>query len=351
MICLLLLAGCGSGGSSSSTGEAPAAGVSEGVFLDAPVAGLYYQTESLDGYTGTNGVFRYRDGETVAFYLHNLLLGEAMADAVLTPLDIVPGAKDETHPKVTNLCILLQSLDEDGNPDNGIVLSEMVHFAVEGRTIDFNQPTAEFIADPALLGLLQELNASGAFTDGNSRELCTVEQARSHFRASLADLDRDGDGFSPDQGDCNDNDDGVNPQIADVCGDGADQDCSGADAICAEGEGEFESSLRALINDYREQNSRGRLAVDNLLNDLAREHSENMQASGVMSHDGFNDRYNRSGYRTCVENVGWGYSTPQAMFEGWRGSSGHNANMLNGGIGWAGISRVGSYITFFACGD
>jgi uncharacterized protein YkwD len=76
-----------------------------------------------------------------------------------------------------------------------------------------------------------------------------------------------------------------------------------------------------------------------------------MHANNSLNHDGFNDRAARSGFSYCVENVGWNYSTPEAQFEGWRNSSGHNQNMLNTHIGYAGISKVGSYVTFLACGD
>ena len=48
------------------------------------------------------------------------------------------------------------------------------------------------------------------------------------------DSDDDGDGYSENQGDCNDINAAVNPGAADVCGDGIDQDCSGADLICPE---------------------------------------------------------------------------------------------------------------------
>jgi hypothetical protein len=39
-------------------------------------------------------------------------------------------------------------------------------------------------------------------------------------------------GYDADGGDCDDTDAGVNPDAEDVCGDGVDQDCSGADAVC-----------------------------------------------------------------------------------------------------------------------
>jgi uncharacterized protein YerC len=43
------------------------------------------------------------------------------------------------------------------------------------------------------------------------------------------DLDNDGDGYSPSQGDCNDNDDTIYPGAYDIPGDGIDQDCYGGD--------------------------------------------------------------------------------------------------------------------------
>ena len=41
--------------------------------------------------------------------------------------------------------------------------------------------------------------------------------------------DRDGDGFTVGDGDCNDEDPAVHPGAADAAGDGLDTDCDGAD--------------------------------------------------------------------------------------------------------------------------
>lgn len=46
------------------------------------------------------------------------------------------------------------------------------------------------------------------------------------------DTDNDGDGFAESRGDCNDNDPAIHPDAAEVCGDGIDQDCSGGDLAC-----------------------------------------------------------------------------------------------------------------------
>ena len=45
-------------------------------------------------------------------------------------------------------------------------------------------------------------------------------------------MDRDGDGFTIKQGDCNDKDSRINPAGTEICGDGIDQDCDGKDLPC-----------------------------------------------------------------------------------------------------------------------
>ncbi len=48
----------------------------------------------------------------------------------------------------------------------------------------------------------------------------------------LCAADNDGDGWRSDAGDCNDNDPSIHPFAPEVCGDGVDQDCDGQDRHC-----------------------------------------------------------------------------------------------------------------------
>jgi len=68
----------------------------------------------------------------------------------------------------------------------------------------------------------------------------------------------------------------------------------------------------------------------------AENHSENMALQDFFDHQGVNgddviDRISIIGYNyfTAGENIGAGYSTPEAVVEGWINSPGHRANLLN----------------------
>ena len=349
MICFITLVMVGCGGGGGGVGEPPLP--TNGVFVDSPVEGLDFETGSEFGLTGISGRFDYREGEIITFSIGDVILGQAAGKDMLTPIDLVPGAADETDSSVTNICRLLQSLDQDGNLQNGILITAQIRAEVDGRTIDFSLSISQFENDPAIVGLFDTLNALNLFTADTPRQLISAAVAQNHLRATLNNPDIDGDGYTAIQGDCDDHNAAINPGAIDVCGDGIDQDCSGEDQVCDPGSGAYETQLLELISAYRISNVRSPLSFDALLNSLAAEHSEYMHANNSMNHDGFYDRAARSGFSYCVENVGWNYPSAESQFEGWRNSSGHNQNMLNTQIDYAGISKVGSFVTFFACGN
>ena len=84
--------------------------------------------------------------------------------------------------------------------------------------------------------------------------------------ASLPVSDKDGDGFTEAQGDCNDNSADVYPDAEEICGDGIDQDCSGADLPCPEDTNieEVITEVRvAASSDDAEEKSTGRVSTNN----------------------------------------------------------------------------------------
>ena len=186
LISAFSLAACGGGGDGGGGSASTPPSVQEGVFLDSAVEGIEYQTSTQSGLTDANGTFKYQEGETITFSIGDIDLGQTSAMEKITPVDIVPGATDETHSKVTNMSRLLQSLDIDGNLNNGIKLTQDIRDEIKGRSIDFSMDTADFENSPDVQGLFDTLNQMGnVFTDSGTRSLCSAEQAQNHLRATL----------------------------------------------------------------------------------------------------------------------------------------------------------------------
>ncbi len=116
-----------------------------GTFIDSPVENIGYRTESIaSGATDSQGRFNYLAGESVTFFIGNLDFPSTQAQEVVTPFDLA-GTTDITDPTVINIARLLQSLDENGNPDDGIRIPDI---AVQAATqIDFTQIGVDFEAD------------------------------------------------------------------------------------------------------------------------------------------------------------------------------------------------------------
>ncbi|WVM92748.1 hypothetical protein ULG90_00165 [Halopseudomonas pachastrellae] len=183
-ILALPLAGClGSGGGSNDD-------VLSGTFVDSPVAGLDYQgSQTAASKTGEGGEFSYRSGEILTFAIGNLVLGRAAGGQLLTPLDLVDGAAGADDQRVLNQLILLQSLDADGNLNNGIQISSQIRDEVSlvAGTIEFDQSPSDFRA--AIAGLIADLEAAGAFSDTDPRErtVAVASDALEHFQRSTAE--------------------------------------------------------------------------------------------------------------------------------------------------------------------
>ncbi len=182
MLSCICFSGCSNGGGSSDNNVAA---VQEGVFIDSPVQGLFFQTTTQSGLTDENGGFLFKPGETIKFFLGDLFLGQATAKSLMSPLDLVDGALYDTDPAVINLCRLLQSLDEDGNLENGIQISEKVRSELLTRQVTFDLSGFNFASYEDLKTLFDEFNENCVFPDCELRWLRTGTQALTHLRTTL----------------------------------------------------------------------------------------------------------------------------------------------------------------------
>ncbi len=182
---LLPLTGCNSSSSSSSDSD-----MLTGTFIDSAVSGLDYAgTDTQAGVTDEDGRFHYVEGETLTFSIGDLELGAATGAEILTPLSITEGAGSAADRRVNNKLILLQTLDADGNLNNGIQLTETIRAEVSANAgdIDFDQPTSDFRS--GLEPLVTALEEAGAFSDPDPRPraIATASDALEHFERSTGE--------------------------------------------------------------------------------------------------------------------------------------------------------------------
>ena len=183
LACLLgiFVSACGGGGGGGSSGGPD---IAEGRFFDSPVEGLGYSSGSISGVTDASGTFQYEVGQSVSFFIGGIQLGTITPADIITPIELVSGATDENHPIVINILRFLQTLDQDGNPDNGIMISDVVTGLAADAGVDFSLSVEDFAANGDIQILIAELTGA----DGVARLLVDIAAAQEHFRETLANL-------------------------------------------------------------------------------------------------------------------------------------------------------------------
>lgn len=171
---LSTLAACG--GDATIPGQGSIA-TQEGQFIDSPVQGLRYDAGSgITGVTDEDGKFRYIQGKEISFFIGETLLGTAEGSQIMTPVNLAKAENENNginSPALLNRLKLLQALDSDGNPDNGITLLENV--TLPGTTtLNFAVDVVNFVTQPVVNSLL---NLFGRVES----DLPTDTQALEHF--------------------------------------------------------------------------------------------------------------------------------------------------------------------------
>ena len=122
-----------------------------GVFIDSPVEGVSYMTETQSGTTNSAGEFFYIAGENVTFSIGTLEFPTVPAATQITPVDLAQGSPSPSE-TITNIAVLLQSLDEDGNASNGITIPESA--AASAAPVDLFADVDQFSNDAVVINLV-----------------------------------------------------------------------------------------------------------------------------------------------------------------------------------------------------
>ena len=170
-----LLVGCGGGSSDAPASTSTAA---TGYFVDAAVANADYDCVAdgtVNKTTGADGSFSCNNMVQVRFHIGNLVLGEVAtvpADGYVFPQDLlgVPRATGVDDARVAAMAQLLQSLDVDGNPSNGIVIAQHEKDALVEVHTSFNPAEVHVYLESASV---------------NPEHIPTMEHAKEHLRTTV----------------------------------------------------------------------------------------------------------------------------------------------------------------------
>ncbi|HYG58432.1 MAG TPA: choice-of-anchor O protein, partial [Symbiobacteriaceae bacterium] len=156
-----------------------------GHFIDGPVSGLNFRTPTFEGLTDDKGGFDYYPGEPLEISLGNLVLGTILADDRLTPLDIV-GTDDMTDTRVVNMARLLQSLDVNGTPKNGIAITPKVKQCLAEAAGELGIVALDLEESEQIDALIETTIAQCAGVEGVSLAEVSVLDAVSNLAKSLS---------------------------------------------------------------------------------------------------------------------------------------------------------------------
>lgn len=182
LVIFLFISACGGGSDSNESAvqptpvPTPTPTVLTGMFFDSAVEGLNYQTPTQSGRTSVDGEFSYIANEMVTFSIGDLEFPATLASESITPLNIY-NTESLSDQSVINMIRLLQTLDIDGQPDNGIEIPEMSHVLASGLTIDFNDNNFD-----------QLVNELVANSGGVNTALISEDAALAHFQQTLSEL-------------------------------------------------------------------------------------------------------------------------------------------------------------------
>ncbi|GAB4118927.1 MAG: hypothetical protein Fur0026_08600 [Sideroxydans sp.] len=129
-----------------------------GVFIDAPVANINYQTATQNGTTNANGEFKYLAGENVTFSIGSMVLPSAPARERVSPMDLA-NTISPIDLKAINIARVLQALDNDGNPANGITIPASAAAAAPAIADFANTPALDSAVAAAFAGVTMPTSA------------------------------------------------------------------------------------------------------------------------------------------------------------------------------------------------
>jgi hypothetical protein len=169
----VLIASCGSGSSTYSK-------IGTGYYVDSAVSGVSYVCGSQTGTTNRDGKFTFEKGKECSFEVAGIPLRTVSFDSLADGIKIV---EDDV-----NVARLLQSIDNDGNPSNGIQITEEVAQVLQEAMNGYDDPT-RILTDTSVLESTVAKIASDVTTfDGHVK---TDAEVKAHIITTQTDATKE----------------------------------------------------------------------------------------------------------------------------------------------------------------
>jgi hypothetical protein len=143
------LVACGGGGGSSTPTDTNTTNLT-GQFVDAAVANISYRTvpSGLTGRTDTNGFFSYQTGDSIIFSIRGKDLPTLPTSNKITISSFDNLSTTDNPDLGINIATLLQTLDQDNDPSNGLhIPTETEETAELAANLNFDQTSVNFQID------------------------------------------------------------------------------------------------------------------------------------------------------------------------------------------------------------
>jgi hypothetical protein len=178
---ILGLSGCGGGGG-SSTASTPTndKSVGTGYYIDKAVSGVIFKCGSQTGTTDKDGKFTFEKGKECSFEVAGIPLRTVPSDKLTDGVKVV---EDNT-----NVARLLQSIDNDGDPDNGIQITDEVVKVLQEAVDEYTKPTKVLEDTTALETVVSKIDQEVTEFEGSVK---TDKEVKEHLVKSQTEVTKE----------------------------------------------------------------------------------------------------------------------------------------------------------------
>ena len=149
--------------------------IGTGHYVDSAVKGVQYECGDQSGITDVNGTFTFEEGKECIFKLEGILLRNVKAVDLKDNMTLLEDNIDNAR--------LLQSLDNDGDADNGIEISKNILDGLIASDL-----TAVPVGDTEIKAFFKELGVTDiAGFDG---DIVTLDETKQHLTDTKNEIER-----------------------------------------------------------------------------------------------------------------------------------------------------------------